>query len=96
MAKEPGFAGKALRDRLSEAEALLTKVYDALSRVPQPPNRLFESVLQGLAELYDVWHAAEPDQGHDAKAAQWRTRLAEWQASTQPAASERAPPAPSP
>jgi hypothetical protein len=25
--------------------------------------------------LYDAWHAAEPDAGHDARAAEWRAEL---------------------
>jgi hypothetical protein len=35
--------------------------------------------------LYEGWDAAEPGQGHDQQAAEWRAKLAEWQASTQPA-----------
>lgn len=31
--------------------------------------------IEYLVELYEAWHAAEPDAGHDAKAAEWRTKL---------------------
>jgi hypothetical protein len=30
-----------------------------------------------LIELYDAWHAAEPEGGHDAAAEQWRSRIAQ-------------------
>ena len=28
-----------------------------------------------LADLYNEWHEADPDAGHDSDAAAWRTRL---------------------
>lgn len=31
--------------------------------------------IQQLADLYDAWHAAEPDSGHDASATTWREKL---------------------
>jgi len=31
--------------------------------------------IQSLADLYEAWHAAEPNQGYDAKAAEWRAKL---------------------
>ena len=67
------------------AETNLTEGYAILSDAESATANEREAVLTGFAELYDAWHAAELDQGHDAKAAQWRTKLAEWQASTQPA-----------
>jgi len=30
---------------------------------------------QALADLYDAWHAAEPEHDYDAKAAEWRAKL---------------------
>ena len=38
-----------------------------------------------LADLYDAWHAAEPQGGYDARAAEWRAKAAERQAATQAA-----------
>jgi len=32
--------------------------------------------VDALIELYDAWHAAEPNKGYDAKAAEWRGKLA--------------------
>ncbi len=37
-----------------------------------------------LIGLYDAWHAAEPDQGYGAKAAEWRAKLEVWQATPRP------------
>jgi len=36
-----------------------------------------KDTLTALVELYEVWHAAEPGEGYDRKAAEWRTKLAE-------------------
>ena len=33
------------------------------------------AALQRLVDLYASWHKAEPDQGYDAKADQWRAKL---------------------
>jgi hypothetical protein len=32
----------------------------------------------GVVQLYEAWHVAEPDRGHDLKAAAWRDRLGAW------------------
>lgn len=44
-----------------------------------PPNGkiYITSALERLALLYTEWHAAEPDKGHDAKAAEWQKKLDE-------------------
>jgi non-specific serine/threonine protein kinase/serine/threonine-protein kinase len=65
---------------LNEAYALLTEATGA-----GVTDRDRRDVLIGLVELYAAWHAAQPDLGQDANAAEWRARLTEWQASTQPA-----------
>jgi hypothetical protein len=69
----------------SEAEALLLEAH-AIFEIAQgaPPDRPARNI-SVLIDLYDAWHAVEPGQGHDRQAAEWRARLAEWQASTQPA-----------
>jgi hypothetical protein len=41
-------------------------------------------------QLYTDWHAAEPDQGYDAKAAEWQTKLDEFKAAS---TAETPPPA---
>jgi tetratricopeptide (TPR) repeat protein len=64
--------------RLNEAREILGEATGVLAR-----DRT--EVLNGLIELHDAWHAAEPDRSYDVKAAEWRAELAEWQASSQPA-----------
>ena len=34
-----------------------------------------QAALERVVKLYEFWHAAEPDAGHDARAAEWRTEL---------------------
>jgi tetratricopeptide (TPR) repeat protein/predicted Ser/Thr protein kinase len=85
--------------RFAEAEPLLLSAqefYVPMHASPRPHvgPRSVRQVLQGLAELYDAWHAAEPDLGHDQQAAAWRAKLVEWQASTQPATSPSPPAVP--
>lgn len=48
--------------------------------------RAFERVVR----FYDAWHAAEPGQGHDERAAEWRAKLVQLNAATQPAATQPA------
>jgi non-specific serine/threonine protein kinase/serine/threonine-protein kinase len=53
---------------LLEAEAKLTTAQDR------------ERVLSSLVASYEAWNTAEPGQGHGARAAEWRAKLAELQA----------------
>jgi hypothetical protein len=46
--------------------------------------------IRSLAELYDARHAAEPNAGHEAKAAEWRTRRKAWRAITRPTTAQPA------
>ena len=38
-------------------------------------ERYSSKLTEGFAELYEAWHTAEPDAGHDAKAAEVRARI---------------------
>ncbi len=40
--------------------------------------------LERIVNLYEARHAAEPDAGHDAKGAEWRGKVEELEAATQP------------
>ncbi len=42
-----------------------------------PENRKTEAV-QRVVDLYEAWYAAEPGQGYNAKADEWRATLAQW------------------
>ena len=68
---------------MAEVEALL------LAAIEATPNASSQRQLRmlSLSHVYSAWHELEPDKGYDQKAAEWRAKLAEWQASTQPATS---------
>jgi serine/threonine protein kinase/tetratricopeptide (TPR) repeat protein len=62
--------------RLEEAELLLRLAHDDLVRAPLPrSDDSVKRTVQWLVELYELRHARDPDQGHDATAAEWRARL---------------------
>jgi len=68
------------RGRFAEAEPLLRKGYADLAANPQAiPAVRAESgpreALQRLVTLFEAWHAAEPDAGHDQEASRFRAEL---------------------
>ncbi len=69
------------RQNYQEAETLLLDACDGLHNnrdgIPESirAERLLESV-DRVVRLYETWRAAEPDAGHDRKAAEWRKKLA--------------------
>jgi serine/threonine protein kinase/tetratricopeptide (TPR) repeat protein len=82
--------------KFAEAEPLLLDGYNGMkdhAAVPLPTAQrdYKREALERIVKLYDAWHAAEPDQGCDARAAEWRARLEEWRVSTQPATRPSAP-----
>ena len=73
-------------ERFEQAQAELLEAQEILvPALPAHPRTI--DTITALVELYDAWHAAEPNQGYDAQAAEWRARLAEQQATSRPAAS---------
>ena len=96
---------RAAQGRFTDAEPLVLDAYNGLLRndvgMPRPEDTGLDfkrDALERILSLYVAWHGAEPDKGHDARAAQWRTKLAAHPAATQhpvfqPDAPERAPPA---
>ncbi len=72
-------------ERFSEAEALLQDAAERCERSEIGRRLHWKAVLLTSIRLYEDWHAAEPDAGHDAQAAEWRAKLEEWQATTQTA-----------
>ena len=77
------------RGRFAEAAQLLTATHDNYTQTPSAPPPPMRLVLECLAEVHNAWHEAEPDKGHNAKAAEWRTKLQEWKATTQAAHNAR-------
>ena len=69
-------------EKLREAEPLLLEGYErvisAAETIPAPiRDQRIREALQRIVKLYDARHAAEPDKGYDAKAAEWRAKLPE-------------------
>ncbi len=77
--------------RFGEAEALFIENVGAVSDSPDVPMYIQDGVLKYMVMLYEKWRAAEPEALATGgtpvrqKAGEWRAKLAEWQASTQPA-----------
>jgi tetratricopeptide (TPR) repeat protein len=74
--------------RFSEAEEALLEAHRILLDALGSTHERSTKVAEELVQLYDAWHAAEPSKGYDAKAAQWRAKLRQWQATTQPATTQ--------
>ncbi len=76
----------AAQGRYADAEPLLLEGYSGLRDGPGTPRPgpwapgadAAHGALQRIVELYNAWDAAEPGKGHDAKAAEWRRRLEEY------------------
>ena len=85
--------GKVLTglERFAEAEEQLLAGERIVREAQGVPAGGYKGPVKALIDLYEKWHAAEPDQGYDQKAAEWRAKLEEWQASTQPATQPAAP-----
>ena len=56
------------------AEATLTEAYESVAEGP-PETRA--DCAKALVDLYRQWHEAFPDEGHDAEAAAWESKLPE-------------------
>jgi eukaryotic-like serine/threonine-protein kinase len=67
----------AAMGRFGEAESFLLEGYTRFESTFDAGHDRTIRAIQSLAELYDAWHEAEPDQGYDGKAAEWRAKLAE-------------------
>jgi hypothetical protein len=53
----------------------LNEAWEILREAENATTEDRNKVLTGLIELYDSWHAAEPDSSHDKIAAEWRAKL---------------------
>ena len=75
----------AERGKRGEAEQQFLEAWDRMESVIGTESDSSRQIAEDFVELYEVWHAVEPDRGYDAKAAEWRAKLADWRATTQPA-----------
>ena len=85
-------------EKLREAEPLLLEGYEGMKDHPDAPDERKREALERIVNLYEAWHAAEPDDegdhGRDAhatkadthatKAAEWRAKLNGMDPTTQP------------
>ena len=62
-------------DRHAEAEALLLDAAELCELSDHSRRVHWPSLVEDLVQLYDARHAAEPGEGTDAKAAEWRAKL---------------------
>ncbi|MFU8828675.1 MAG: tetratricopeptide repeat protein, partial [Phycisphaerales bacterium] len=58
-----------------EAQALCLECHERNEKRYGPDHKETTNAINLLVELYDAWHAVEPDAGHDATAAEWRAKL---------------------
>ena len=86
------FDASARIEKLREAESVLLEGYDGMKDHPDAPEDGKRKTLERIVSLYETWHAVEPDTGYNAQAAEWRAKLAEWQATTEPAKPNNHPP----
>jgi eukaryotic-like serine/threonine-protein kinase len=65
--------------RFADAERLLLQGYEGMKArqqtIPAPGILRIYETLERLVALFTDWHAAEPDKGDDAKAAEWKRKL---------------------
>ena len=64
--------------KCNEAELLLLAMHEQLVGSPPRPDESpseIQASIERLAKFTESWYAAEPGQGYDAKAADWRAKL---------------------
>ncbi|MEM6672491.1 MAG: serine/threonine-protein kinase [Planctomycetota bacterium] len=60
--------------RFAESEELAVQTYEDALEFLGPQHAETRATLGMLAQLYDDWHAEEPEAGYDALAAEWRSK----------------------
>jgi non-specific serine/threonine protein kinase/serine/threonine-protein kinase len=70
-------------ERFTLAQSNLLEAHTIYLETRGPTHKDTLACTQALIDLYTAWHAAEPDNGYDLKAAEWRAKL---EASAPPAA----------
>ena len=64
----------SMQSNFVEAEGLLVEAAEQMDPSEASKNRRDEAI-QRVVDLYTAWHAAEPGNGYDTKAEEWRERL---------------------
>ena len=65
----------AALERFTEAESHLMEAHTILSESGIGAEPYRERPIKAFIDLYRTWHERDPEAGHDAKAAEWQTRL---------------------
>jgi len=80
-----GKRGRALEElgRYAEAAEAMQEGHAILVAALGDGHEQTQRIVGYIAALYDVWHEAEPGEGYDARAGEWRARLIESE-STEP------------
>ncbi|MCC6230641.1 MAG: serine/threonine protein kinase [Phycisphaerales bacterium] len=73
-----GWYGTCLTElgRFAEAEKPQLEARDIIGRAMPADHPIAGEMTKSLVQLYEAWDKAEPGKGHDAKAAEWRKKLA--------------------
>ena len=58
-----------------EAKVLCLECYDRNEKRYGAAHTQTRGAIKLLIELYEAWHTAEPDAGHELSAEQWRAKL---------------------
>jgi serine/threonine protein kinase/tetratricopeptide (TPR) repeat protein len=74
LLKDLGVARAGL-DRFAQAEPNLIEAHAKFAKTRGPSHADTRASTQALVDLYTAWDKAEPAKGHDAQAAEWRTKL---------------------
>ncbi len=61
--------------RFAQAEPLLLAMHEQIVGSNDGSQSKTQTSIERLATFCESWHAAEPGQGYDAKAAEWRAKL---------------------
>ena len=69
-------------NRFAEAEIHAKKAWSRLETWKHFSAEKKIEYIEGFVALYDAWHKAEPDAGHDQSATRWRAKLEEAASST--------------
>ena len=72
---DPSLALGARIEKLREAEPILIELADAVVGDSTSSDDDKTEAIQRVVDLYEAWDTAEPGQGYEAKAAQWRAKL---------------------
>ena len=76
---------RAALGEFASAKGNLVEAQGIFAQTRGPAHEATRDCTQALIDLYDAWHAAEPGDGHDLNAVEWRGKLAELQDMQQPA-----------